>query len=340
MPTTIDYALMECPAQAGGIRTGTLDAPQPLGGQNTRVAFIDTGAGLRYTVALDRGGDIYDATYMDCPLAYLTQNGLKPAERADGVDMAWLASWAGGLVTTCGPLHVGRPVEGGEPWQAGVHGRHHLTPAAILAVDNADPRTGKRDFTLKLRIDQTSMFGPCVETKRSISGTLGQPAIHIHDTLTNRGDTPIPEALLYHCNLGHPLLTEGTQLDIEGDIQSRWGTLLHDQDPNAFKHITAPRDDHAGAGEGGVVIQPESDAQGLAQASVINPHRKLKLTFAYHTQQLPGLTVWQHVGPAGYVCGIEPFVGPTPGPDSDGSNPRPRIQPGESRDYQLNITLT
>ena len=48
--------------QIGGIRTGTLDS-HPLGRPGGRVALVDTGAGLRFTVALDRGGDIVDARW-------------------------------------------------------------------------------------------------------------------------------------------------------------------------------------------------------------------------------------------------------------------------------------
>jgi hypothetical protein len=58
-----DLAKFENPLQLGGIRTGTLDSPGAGGGQPVRVALFDTGAGLRFTVALDRGGDIVDASF-------------------------------------------------------------------------------------------------------------------------------------------------------------------------------------------------------------------------------------------------------------------------------------
>ena len=61
--------------QIGGIRTGTLDS-------GVRVALLDTGAGLRFTVALDRGGDIVDARYNQFALAYLTPNELLPPSHA------------------------------------------------------------------------------------------------------------------------------------------------------------------------------------------------------------------------------------------------------------------
>jgi hypothetical protein len=77
-----DPAKFESVHQVGGIRTGTLDSPGAGGGAGPRVAFVDTGAGLRFTVALDRGGDIVDASYNQFGLAYLSPNGLPPPNAA------------------------------------------------------------------------------------------------------------------------------------------------------------------------------------------------------------------------------------------------------------------
>src|SRR5689334_4589658 len=78
--------------QVGGIRTGTLDAVTPgaLAGNATRVALFDTGSGLRFTVALDRGGDIIDATFNQHGLAYLSPNGLLPPNHAYHAGLDWL----------------------------------------------------------------------------------------------------------------------------------------------------------------------------------------------------------------------------------------------------------
>ena len=97
-----DLCKFENILQLGGIRTGSLDTPGAGGGGATRVALFDTGAGLRFTVALDRGGDIVDASFNQFALAYLTPNGLLPSSPAYHTGTEWLRSWAGGLVTTAG----------------------------------------------------------------------------------------------------------------------------------------------------------------------------------------------------------------------------------------------
>src|SRR6185503_6601393 len=93
--------------QIGGIRMGRLDSPGAGGADGTRVALIDTGSGFRFTVALDRGGDVVDASYNQFGLAYLSPNGLRPPSHAYHFENEWLRNWPGGLVTTCGPEYIG-----------------------------------------------------------------------------------------------------------------------------------------------------------------------------------------------------------------------------------------
>ena len=49
-------------AQVGGIETSVLDDGL---GRGVRIAWVNTGTGLRYKVVIDRGLDIADAFYND-----------------------------------------------------------------------------------------------------------------------------------------------------------------------------------------------------------------------------------------------------------------------------------
>lgn len=60
-PIRFDADKFELIHQVGGIRTATFDWPDAGGAPGCRVALVDTGSGLRFTVALDRGGDIVEA---------------------------------------------------------------------------------------------------------------------------------------------------------------------------------------------------------------------------------------------------------------------------------------
>ena len=70
-----DTGKFETIHQVGGIRTGRYDWPDAGGSPGCRVALVDTGSGLRFTIPIDRGGDIVEAFYHNSSLAYLTPSG-------------------------------------------------------------------------------------------------------------------------------------------------------------------------------------------------------------------------------------------------------------------------
>lgn len=349
LPASTDLPKIEHPLQLGGIRTGTLDSPGPGGGSGVRVAHVDTGAGLRFTVALDRGGDIIDAAYNDCALAYLTPNGLKPPSAAYHHANEWLRNWPGGLVTTCGPEYVGGSrVEGGVTTT--LHGRYSNTPAAVTALTNPDPRRGRHEMALSLVVRDTRTFGPNFEIRRVLRCTLGRPEITIEDEVENIGDTSAAHHWLYHCNLGYPLLDEGARFVYRGRAQY-WivppppgQDILQPLSPaamNRLKRVPAPLAAHAGSGERGLVVELAADRKGECRIGLVNARRGLGLELTFPQAALPRLAHWQHYGPNGsFVSGLEPFHGSLLGSARE-SDPRfhPRLAPGEVRRYALRLTV-
>ncbi|MBL4702335.1 MAG: DUF4432 family protein [Phycisphaeraceae bacterium] len=327
-----DHARFISPSlQLGGIRTGTLDSPQPLGGQACKVAFVDTGAGLRFTVALDRGSDIVDATYNDCSLTHLGPNGLMPPSNAHQLDLQWLRGWACGLVTTCGPLNIG-VAQKDDPLADGLHGRFSNTPAAVLAITNPCLSKNQTQMSITTRINDTRMFDPCIEVQRTIRCELGNNDITIEDVATNTGNTTCPHHWLYHCNMGYPLLAPGSRLIMGGSVTQTWGTLENTTDLNDVKKIPDILPEHVGDGSGGIIIKPNAQ-DGIAHVGLINELRGLAMRISFPQQTLPNLAIWQHFGPNAYVCGIEPFAGSLMLDDAQ------QLEPGESRSYHVQLSV-
>ena len=121
--------------QLGGIETSVLDNGA---GRGTRIAWINTGTGLRYKVVLDRAMDIADAFYNQHSLAWISHAGVtSPQPMADkGID--WLRTFGGGLLTTCGLSHVGSP-ETDAFGERGVHGLISNIPAELESIVQPDP---------------------------------------------------------------------------------------------------------------------------------------------------------------------------------------------------------
>ncbi len=333
----------EHPAQCGGILTGTIDHPQPCGGQSCRVAFVDTGAGLRFVVALDRGGDIVQAAWNEHNLAFLTPNGYKPPNPAYNVDEDWLNGWPGGLVTTCGPAYIGGPrIE--DQQQTSLHGHYSNIPAAVESIINPDPQRGRLDMSLTLVIRDSRFYGPTYEIRRVIRCTLGQPTIDIADEVTNRCDTKRAHNWLYHCNLGYPLLDEGSRFIYRGkaELWQPEGVTYSDAQLMALKTASGPRDDRTGSLSDVFFIEDDqADADGLRHVGLVNDKLGFGLELAFPLKELPRLGNWQHFGPRGaYVTGLEPFNGSLVGKDNE-SHPKARVflKPGESKQYHLTLRV-
>jgi galactose mutarotase-like enzyme len=324
-------------AQLGGIETSVLENGL---GRGTRIAWINTGMGLRYKVVIDRAMDIADAFYNQHSLAWLSHGGIIPPNRFSDKGIDWIRNFGGGLLTTCGLCHVGGP-EKDENGERGLHGLISNTPAEIVSIVQPDPFIGNLEMSITGIIKQTQIFGPILELRRTISGTLGQAAIKIHDEVLNRGNTPVPHMLLYHCNLGWPLIDEGTKILWEGTWQPREGdeTVIF-KEGNDFRKCSPPLESHSGSGEEAAFIDIKADSLGLCICGVYNPELGLALAFRFQKKQLPWLTNWQHWGKGEYVMGLEPGTNPPIGQAKTREEGNLiYLAPGESRRYNLEIEV-
>ena len=93
-------------AQLGGIETSVLDNGP---GRGTRIAWFNTGSGLRFKVVLDRAMDIADTFYNQHSIAWLSHAGITAPQPFSNRGLDWLRTFGGGLLTTCGLSHVGGP---------------------------------------------------------------------------------------------------------------------------------------------------------------------------------------------------------------------------------------
>ena len=326
------------PAQLGGIETSVLDNGA---GRGVRVAWINTGTGLRYKVVLDRGMDIADAFFNQHSLTWLSHGGITAPQPLSNQKLEWLRTFGGGLLTTCGLSHVGGP-EQDEYGERGIHGYISNQPAQLESMVQPDPELGKLDFSITGLMRETTVFGPSLELRRTISGTLGHPMLRIRDEITNRANTPAPLMLLYHLNFGWPLVDEGTKLIWQGDTQAKPGGINADtfNENNDFKTCPEPLDTHSGTGEAVAFIDPPASETGWCEAGLLNEKLGLGVTMRWRKEQLPWLINWQHWGRGEYVTGIEPATHPPIGQAAArANNTLLFLAPREQRTFDLELTV-
>ena len=326
------------PFQLGGIETSVLDNGA---GRGTRIAWINTGTGLRYKVVIDRAMDIAEAFYNQHSLTWLSHGGVTSPQPFSHRGMDWIRTFGGGLLTTCGLNHVGGP-EADEHGERGLHGIISNTAATIESILQPDPANGKMEMSITGKIIQTQVFGPSFELKRTISGTLGQALIRIHDEITNCANTAAPHMLLYHFNFGWPLVDEGTDLLWNGPWQfsgEKKAAKIF-REGNNFQKCPSPMEAHNGTGEEVAFIDVIPDDSGRCTAGLYNAQLNLALAIRFHKKELPWLTNWQHWGKGEYVTGIEPGTHPPIGQaKARAQNSLIFLKPGETREYNLEIEV-
>jgi hypothetical protein len=324
--------------QIGGIETSLLDNGP---GRNVRIAWINTGSGLRYKVVIDRALDIADAFYNQYSLAWLSHTGITFPRPDSDHDLEWLSTFGGGLVATCGLSHVGGS-EKDENGSRGIHGRISNTPAILESVIQPDITSGNLDMSITAVMKESRVFSPNLELRRTIASSLGSSHIKIRDSVTNCGNTSVPHMLLYHCNFGWPFVEEGTQIVWKGKCASR-GSKNDDEifnDKINYKICQKPLDQHRRTGEACGFIDVEADGSGICKAGLYNKKLNLAVGIEYNKKQLPCLTNWQHWGPGEYVTGIEPGTNyPVGQCKAKEQNKLIYLEPGERRSYELNISV-
>lgn len=325
-------------SQLGGIEPSVL-ANGP--GRGVRIAWVNTGGGLRYKVVIDRGLDIVDAEFMGQSLTWHSLVGVTKPSFAYHRGLDWLRSFAGGLLTSCGPCSMGAPCTDGDE-ELGLHGTHSNTSAIVESIINPDLRAGRFEMSITGMVRAARVFNPNVELRRTLTSPLGESVIEIRDHFTNCGNEPVPHAWLLHINFGYPLLEPGVSTYCyKGKITPRPDSVAW-YSRKDFKRAPLPQKAHAGAGEACTYIEPVADRRGLATVGVVNEKRRFGVKIEYAPKQFPRMVNWQHWGPCGsYVGALEPVNGGVEGRPTD----RQRgwldsLRPGETRDYVCRITAT
>lgn len=252
---------------------------------------VITGGGLEYDIYPDRALDLGSATFDGIPLAWLSSTGAADPRFAEPCERGWLRTFSGGLLATCG-LDTFGPPAADEDGNVPMHGRIGTVPARITRAE------ARQDaLTVAGTVRQTRVFGENLVLDRKIHSAVGSTSITVQDTVTNEGTKPSPHMVLYHVNVGWPLLDEGVTVEIPADK-----VVARDADAEAGYDtrydITSPV---AGFSE---QVYVHSGGHGIAR--VTNPKLGIQFTLRYSTETLPAIFQWKMTDIGHYVLGLEP----------------------------------
>jgi hypothetical protein len=318
-------------SQVAGIRRMTLADGKEAG---VRIAEVRTGSGLRYQVTLDRGMDLSMADFKGFPLNWRSAQGDVHPAYFDPVGTGWANSFAGGLLTGCGMTYLGAPcTDQGEV--LGLHGRLSNTPAEDVRVHDA-PENESWRFEIEGTMREISLFGYHLSLRRTIRSEFGTSAIHLSDRVRNEGPASAPFMMLYHINLGWPLLDSGSRLYLDcekttpRDIPAGEGMNDH----RTFEEPYGKYDEQV------FYHDVRADRNGDAHAMLVNRELALGLHVCYRRHELPRLVQWKMLLRGYYVLGIEPANCLVEGRARERERGTLRfLEPGEEVHHELTISV-
>jgi hypothetical protein len=237
-------------------------------------------------------------------------------------------------MVTAGLENVGMPcTDEGETH--GLHGRLSMTPARNVHwhVPADDPSVLEVVGTVR----EVSVHGVDLALTRTYRFTAGLKAFTIHDELVNLGFNPAPVFLLYHFNIGYPIVDSGAtvfapeHVAIPFDEASR-GSLeehLDVRDPSSDASVE-------------VFELALSDATApWATVGIINRRFPggIGLAISYRPEQLPRLWEWRMLGEGRYLVGIEPSTCGLAGRALErAAGTLSFLAPGQTRFFDLAVT--
>ena len=246
---------------------------------------------IRFVVAKDKCLDILEMEYKGQNVHFMSKPGLQGNGIFDVHNTQGARSIMNGLFFTCGLSNVG-PAEENQI----SHGLLRSTPAENISVD-CFWRDDEYVIKISAQMRQAQLFGENMVLRRTIETVYGNSDINIYDEVINEGFKTEPCMILYHFNVGYPLLCENSTISISSDD-------------------IIPRDDVAKAGllTSANIIAPVDNkpeevfyhnlAQEKSFASIENGKMQFKIEF--NKSELPFFTQWKSMASGDYALGLEP----------------------------------
>ncbi len=261
-----------------------------------RIIDAYNASGLTFTLLPDRGLDIWTAHYKGIPLTWIAAGSPFPSD----FGQSWLQQFNGGLLTTCGLTHVGPPETDEITGEVrDLHGRYNRLHADQVVKRWKDWPSPAVELSGIVR--ETAFFGEQIELARTYKLSFGLPRFSILDTITNRGDQPAPLMLLYHANVGFPLVREGAILETpHRAVHPRTDEARQGLDQ--WPLYAAPV---AGYKEQVYFHHLMSDPTGEV-TKVLLHNGQIGLELGWTISALPYFTQWKNTRQGLYVNGIEP----------------------------------
>lgn len=302
-------------SQFAGVRLMTLGNGVERG---VRLLEFRTGTGLRFTVLVDRALDVADCEFKGAAIGWhspagFRHPGLHEYEGEGG--LAWLRSFSG-LMVTCGLDHIlfMHEQDAGhyhyphrKTVQSSIHGRISTIPGRLTAYGE---RWDGDECVLFCEgvVQQAAVFGEDLHLIRRIEAKVGTNEFVLRDRVVNHGFCRTPHMLLYHVNIGHPVLAEGSRY-LAPIRHTIWAAHADDYRKQGVGYRTMP-EPRLPFSEQVWEHWLGADEAGLVPVALVNDGfdggHGLGFLVETRKREFPCQFEWQNLQAGAYALGIEP----------------------------------
>ena len=284
-------------SQVFGMKEYTMTGGRAAG---IRAVDVKTGSGLEFTVVADRCMDIEALSFEGINCSYINKTGMVAPAYYDKDGIEFLRSFFGGFLTTCGLRNVGVPCEDeGEAFP--LHGRISSIPAEEFSARTVW-NNGIPEVIISGCMKEGRMFGENLVLHREIVCRYGESRFTIRNRIENQGFRKEGIMLLFHFNLGYPLLDENARLVTPtGKLNPRDAEAM--KGSNEFNRFQKPTPDYA---EQVFYHDLKTRPDGSTSVALINDKLELGVALHFNKSQLCNFIQWKQMGEGEYVLGMEP----------------------------------
>ncbi len=305
-------------SQFAGVRLMTLGDGVERG---VRMLEFRTGSGLRFTVLVDRAFDIADCEYRGAAIGWhspagFRHPGLHEYEGEGG--LAWLRSFSG-LLCTGGLDHIFSThsddaahyrYAARKSVDSSIHGRISTIPGRLVAY--GEEWCGDECVLFcEGVVQQSTVFGEDLHLIRRIEAAVGGKSFTLRDRVVNHGFSRTPHMLLYHINVGHPVLAEGSRY-LAPIVHTPFAAHAENYRAQAVGYRTMPGPS-ANFREQVWEHWTAADADGLVPVALVNDALGLGFMVESRKRELPCQIEWQNFQAGHYCIGLEPATNHVPG---------------------------
>ena len=319
-----------------GIRLVTLGEGTERG---VRILEVRSGGGLDFEIAIDRGFDIGRLAINGTTISWHSPNGMRAPWLSDAASdrrQGYLRQ-ASGFLATCGFDHIRQPetdrLDDAPLHPYGevdypLHGGGTAQPARLIG-HGIDEAAQEPHIWAEGEVIQAMTFLGALRLRRRITVPLGGTSFRIQDRVDNVGPFTSTHMILYHFNVGYPLIDEGSTID-PGRAEQTWLGSKH----NPLAPFGPPSPEHSA--ELAIFSMGEAPA-----ACRIANSRGLTLEIGFDPSELPFLQLLRMGGNGLYGAGIEPCsTGTRSRKEARQSGQMILLEPGQARTYHLDVSLT